>query len=310
MAAVDTGKSVVNTGLGMLLQRHNNRVQLEQQGKLGEQQLGLNQRQMEYGKQLDYEMWKKTNYSAQMEEMEKAGLSTGLMYGGSGAGGATTGGSAGGVNAPSAPAGGGEIMGMQLLGAQKKLIEAQTAKTEAETVNTAGVERDLTGQKARMQRIEADLFANTYAENYSRIASEAAKAEEEWIKAAAEGKVAKATADIEIEKATVELIGLGLSNELKQKQGELTEAQIDATIEAVKQKWAEVRTGQGRLELEKFVRDISDSTKLAVETVSKVVSAVAGGRSIGRRINQPAERAPRNERGWSEKHGEWWKTID
>ena len=42
-----------------------------------------------YQKQMD--MWKATNFGAQRAEMEKAGLSASLMYGGSGAGGGTTG---------------------------------------------------------------------------------------------------------------------------------------------------------------------------------------------------------------------------
>ena len=43
-------------------------------------------------------MWKDTNYAAQVEEMKKAGLSVGLMYGKGGAGGATTGAGAAGVS--------------------------------------------------------------------------------------------------------------------------------------------------------------------------------------------------------------------
>ena len=42
-----------------------------------------------------YEMWEKTNYDAQVEQMKKAGLSPALMYGQAGAGGGTVSGAQG-----------------------------------------------------------------------------------------------------------------------------------------------------------------------------------------------------------------------
>ncbi len=62
-------------------------------------QRGLNQQ----GADLSYQQWLKTNYGAQTEQMKKAGLNVGLMYGGAGGAGGTTqtgsGGSAGGGSA-------------------------------------------------------------------------------------------------------------------------------------------------------------------------------------------------------------------
>ena len=68
-------------------------------------------------------MWRDTNYAAQKEEMKKAGLSPGMMYGMGGTGGATTGDPGASVGANAAPKGGGEIMGLQLMDAQRKLME-------------------------------------------------------------------------------------------------------------------------------------------------------------------------------------------
>ena len=42
-----------------------------------------------------YEMWEKTNYAAQIEQMKKANLSPALMYGQAGAGGGTVSGAQG-----------------------------------------------------------------------------------------------------------------------------------------------------------------------------------------------------------------------
>lgn len=273
--------SAVNAGLGLVLGEYNDKRQLRQQGKLGEQQLGLNKRQMDYGKQLDYEMWEKTNYAAQVEQMKKAGLNPGLAYGMSGGGGTTIGGGAGNVSAPSAPQGGGEIMGLQLMGAQKQLIEAQTRKTEAETTKTAGVDTELTGNQARIARLQANLLADSYESMYMKISSEADLIENQRRTEAARADVAESTVITDIMKKQGELIGLGLANELRKVETSLTQEQVNATVESVKQKWVELGISQDRLKLDQFVQDVANSTKLAVETVEKLVGTLTrGGRVV------------------------------
>ena len=77
-----------------------------------------------------YEMWEKTNYSAQKEQMKKAGLNPALMYGMSGGGGVTTG--------PSSATAEGQAgntnigMGIQAM-AQLELLKAQKENIEADT---------------------------------------------------------------------------------------------------------------------------------------------------------------------------------
>ena len=43
-----------------------------------------------YNREQQMQLWRDTNYSAQVNELKKAGLSVGMMYGMGGAGGATT----------------------------------------------------------------------------------------------------------------------------------------------------------------------------------------------------------------------------
>ena len=74
------------------------------------------------------------------EQLKKAGLSPALQYGGSGGGGATTGGGSGSVAAAKAPSGGGEVMGLQMMDAQRRLIEAQTQNVLADTAKKTGVD--------------------------------------------------------------------------------------------------------------------------------------------------------------------------
>lgn len=91
--------------------------------------------------QLGMKTWDETNYGAQVEHMKKAGLSTGLMYGGSGAGGATTGGAmeqgVSGGNAPQAKGMDiGQIASIGLMTAQSEKLKAETENIKEGTEKT------------------------------------------------------------------------------------------------------------------------------------------------------------------------------
>ena len=143
--------SAIGAGMGLLLGDINDKRQLKQQERLGEQNWKFQKRAAEFNMQQQLEMWKATNYSAQMEEMRKAGLNPALAYGMKGGGGVTTGSSN--ASAPQsgvAPVGGGEAMGMmqqriqmRLLAAQEENIRANTEKTRVEAAKTSGVDTEL-----------------------------------------------------------------------------------------------------------------------------------------------------------------------
>ena len=81
-------------------------------------------------------MWKDTNFGAQRDEMEKAGLSVGLMYGnGGGSAASTAGGTATQPNAPKTnPV---EVaLQQESMGLQLKQIEAQNRLANAEATKT------------------------------------------------------------------------------------------------------------------------------------------------------------------------------
>lgn len=132
-------------------QRQHNR-QKELMGIQYGNQQGLNQQQYEhqrmldkYGSELQLQMWKDTNYPAQMAQLKAAGLNPALLYGMGGAGGATTG-SQGGGSAQGGSASSGQApmspymdMSQIIQGAmaqsQIQLNKAQAKKLDAEATN-------------------------------------------------------------------------------------------------------------------------------------------------------------------------------
>jgi len=160
----------------------------EKEGMALQYQYGQQAADAEYQRNLN--MWKATSYGAQAEEMEKAGLSKGLMYGNGGGQAASTAGGDG--MQPSGPrmnpveaALQQQAMGLQLkqIEAQNKLANAETAKTLAEANKIAGV--DTKGQELsnKWQEIEnrIQLSKENIAEsNVTEAAANAKKAIELW----------------------------------------------------------------------------------------------------------------------------------
>lgn len=157
------------------------RRQVKQQKKL--QALAIEgQKQMnKFDQELALEMWDKTNYAAQTEQMRKAGLNVGLMYEGGGMGGSTAGaGSGSPVKEASAPVGGDEMgMAMQtgvagrLAAAQEQLMYSQAKNLDADTENKTGVDRDLKTNEIQeiIARTNNEKLKNEYQNYQNTIAS-------------------------------------------------------------------------------------------------------------------------------------------
>jgi hypothetical protein len=136
------------------------------------------------------QMWKDTNFGAQRNEMEKAGLSVGLMYGNGGGSAASTAG--GTTTQPNAPktnpvevALQQEAMGLQLkqIEAQNRLANAQATKTIAEANKIAGVDTEGQELQNKWQEIENRIQTsreNIEQSNMKQAAANADKAVEDW----------------------------------------------------------------------------------------------------------------------------------
>ncbi len=67
--------------MGMGIGAYNDNRQEVQQRKMQNLQIQGQKEMTDYNAQKQLQMWKDTNYSAQMGELEKAGLNPALMYG-------------------------------------------------------------------------------------------------------------------------------------------------------------------------------------------------------------------------------------
>ena len=130
-------------------------------------QMLLNQQ----GHHLQMEAWKKTNYSAQMDEMRKAGLNPALMYGQSGSTGTMGGQGGGAASKGAAPGQPGVNMQVAMMGAQMGLIQAQTQKVEAETENEAGgVKKNLQAAYEQAMTKTAGMKTDNYVNETTKRA--------------------------------------------------------------------------------------------------------------------------------------------
>lgn len=181
--------------------------------------------------QRNMEMWNQTNFGAQRQHMEDAGLSVGLMYGGGGQGAVSQGGQA---TQPSGPTSNPVGMALQYkqieqqneaIKSQTILNQAEAAKALAEAKKTSGVDTKKTESEIKWQEVE-----NRIQESREQIASSniveakanAKKAMEEFNQAILNTEYLDKTQQQRVQMVTDQL-------SLIQKQGLKEEAVIDLT---------------------------------------------------------------------------------
>nr|DAU16703.1 MAG TPA: hypothetical protein [Microviridae sp.] len=283
--------SIVSGGLGLLgglFKRNNNGLKnqqklMQQAWEYEKEGMGL---QYNYGQQAadaeykrNLQMWKDTNFGAQRNEMEKAGLSVGLMYGNGGGSAASTAG--GTATQPSAPKTNPievglqqQALGLQLkqIEAQNKLANAETAKTLAEANKIAGV--DTKGQELnnKWQEIEnrIQLSKENIAEsNITEAAANAKKAVELWKQEALNTKYLDETQEERVAKLVSEIA-------LLQKEGAVQDSIVDVNYNTARKIEKEV---------ENFYYDMITrrmSAEAAKEQAAAMIDKIAKDYELGK----------------------------
>lgn len=246
--------AAVGQGMGMIFGKMNDKRQLKQQRKLQDLQIEGQSKMAEISRLNQMKMWNDTNYSAEMEQMEKAGLGIGMMYGGSGGGGATAQSAGGNVSGASADGGAARTgMGLQMA-AQLALMQAQKENIEADTENKkAGA--DSTTTETRSKEVKAKIDEATEAEQRDRVMGEARSA-------AAKGIIDEQTQQHVIKRMQSEAVGVAIENKLK-------EANVAATYAKIRQIENEIRNAIQDLSIKKRAVTVQEINSAWQESVAR-----------------------------------------
>lgn len=281
------------------------------------------------------DMWNKTNYSAQVEHLKKAGLNPGLLYGMGGTGGATTGG--GGANVDR-----GHGQGMDIAGAaQLALIKAQTENVEADTANKRSnvpvneatvpkLQQDTkTGAaqegniKAQTGLTEVDKRIREMQEGILEATQyyEMGKVQEEWSKlvgearsAGAKGTIDTATIENKIKQETIRTVGMQLENAATSKGIELTDQQIAKLKADIEIGYKDAETGRWNAESNatnantgrnRLINDISETSGLDIKSVTDILQTIAIGAQFGKGGVQKGKTTPPAKGSKYDKWGTW-----
>lgn len=260
---------ILGAGMGLLLEGHNDRRQLKQEGKLQAQQMAGAKEMAMFNKGLAMDMWEKTGPQGMMAQLKKAGLNPGLMYGMSGAGGGT-------VNAPQgagpstggAPKGGGEAMGLlggmaqagiqtALVQAQKDLIKAQTT-TEGVKAGNIAADTGLKAIETGLKQIELEIKDRTVEDQIDIITGEASYKIYAAQREQRANQIDAATAESRIQQAIAESIGATIKNDAMKKGMELNDAQIAQMAQNIAQGWATLTQGDERNAIERYKAEVGE----------------------------------------------------
>lgn len=204
-----------------------------------------------FNRQQQMQLWNDTNYSAQVEQLKKAGLNVGLLYKAAGSGGTTQTAPAQNAQSAQAPNNAGlgieGIMAMnqfQMQQAQIELAKAQADKARADAEKARGADTENTRANTALlqvqkslQDIQLSINNDTKIDQIIAIQANAGKVRGEMNSAIANGTIANETVRTQIEQTTANLISTYIQQRAIKAGIKLTEAQTKAVGEQVAQGW-------------------------------------------------------------------------
>lgn len=265
---IQTGANALSGGImGLALGGVQNKQNYDQANRLGRLNNTLAKEMGLFNYEQQMKMWEATNYKAQVEQLKKAGLNPGLLYGHSGPGGTTGAAPASSSGAPSVH--GGDISGMmgmglqmkqqaELLKAQTENVKADTAQKQATTAKTAGIDTQKAGVETEILKIQQDIAEKTKDKTIEGIGYQVAKTWKESSILAAEDFVAwdEDVLNARVQGAQASYLQSVLQNKQIEAQTRLTDEQAQAVSTAITQKWAEIGQGNVKLAIEAFKAEV------------------------------------------------------
>lgn len=234
----------ITGGLGMIGQKKREKRAMANQRKLMSDQAAHQASLNKLAHDLQFEMWEKTNYPAQVKMLEEAGLNPANIYGQSGAPGTTGsvgGGSAAGGQAPAPqPVLMGEMIKAALAKSQIKLSESQAEKNEAEAESIRGEEGTIGASQVKANLAEAlnkesmaQLNRLGYEIGFETKGDQIDKAFYEVEFLAQQKDLTEAQTELAKEKVATE----GIQRQLMRANIKLSEQQAQKLVSDIKQGW-------------------------------------------------------------------------
>lgn len=317
--AGNAGGGLLNQGMGLLFAGPNRNAQMKTATRMQDLQIKGSKELTDYNTSKQLQMWKDTGYVGQMEQMKLAGLNPALMYGMGGGGGQTASiaqGSVGGQSAgtPQAAAMGIQLGQYELLQAQIRNIDADTANKQAENPNIpkAGQKLDaeiqsilqgITNQKTineinefqkRISKVDANVAEQTepYKMEYIVALAEQGSAAVEAIQR--DNSIAEATRNDKTNQIRAEALGAVLRNELTRAQTGKTNAEISQVATTIAKMindmaldWAKLTNEQKKTALqEKLVNFQTAQSQRTYDNILRGIQTVLGAIKPSTVVNQ------------------------
>lgn len=287
--------------------------QIAQQGRLQGLQISGEKELADYQRQLQMETWHDTNAAAQVEEYKKAGLSPGLMYQQSGAGGQLGSGMAamptGATASDEASRSNAETnqngMGLQAAMAmsQLALMNAQTEKTTAEADKIKGADTQKTQQDTATSKSSQALIdlqsksqqtLNFYQSGkeqagLDKLQSDAAEADSKAQQAFYNKEITAQTYKDQITQIKQEAINTAIQGNALAQGIQVDKSKVQEIAASINQKWQEISTQQV-----KNAYEHSDRLK-AIEEFTTNALKVAGIHAVGNVVSDVVKIATKTQ---------------
>lgn len=221
---IGVGSQVLGNVMGI-----NNAQQMNAMQMQGQRDMAV------FNRNQQMQLWRDTNYKAQAEEMRKAGLNVGLMYGKGGGGGATAAATPGNVSAQSVNnTGGNALQGMAMASqanlnkAQIENIQADTAKKGAEKTEiesrTPTYAKGMEKTDQEIAKMASDMGVNV--ETMKKIVQEVQTSKAQQGNLEANTQRTETLTPLEAEKINSDITSQRIENELTKSKTNLTNEQI------------------------------------------------------------------------------------